>query len=265
MRRGVPRGLEPDPRHEPRRRSASRTSTGQRQDSGLEGGVVAIFLERMARGDETVIFGDGGAAARLRLRRRRRRRAARGRRPQRRPVQHRHRDDDDASTSCTRAAAASRASTSSRAHEPARLGDVLPLGARPVARRARARLARRRCRSRTASPAPGPGCRRTRSGVAKSSGRCGCAAPRSDALIRPWRTATLVASLVAAVELVAARRRRAAAAREAALARGAAPRRGGRALRLAAKKPRRRHREARSQRSAVPAGSSRARTPASSS
>jgi UDP-glucose 4-epimerase len=33
---------------------------GPRQDSGLEGGVVAIFLERLARGDETVIFGDGG-------------------------------------------------------------------------------------------------------------------------------------------------------------------------------------------------------------
>jgi UDP-glucose 4-epimerase len=32
---------------------------GERQDSGLEGGVVAIFLERMARGDATVIFGDG--------------------------------------------------------------------------------------------------------------------------------------------------------------------------------------------------------------
>jgi UDP-glucose 4-epimerase len=32
---------------------------GPRQDSGLEGGVVAIFLERLARGDETVIFGDG--------------------------------------------------------------------------------------------------------------------------------------------------------------------------------------------------------------
>jgi UDP-glucose 4-epimerase len=35
---------------------------GPRQDSGLEGGVVAIFLERMARGDETVIFGDGTQA-----------------------------------------------------------------------------------------------------------------------------------------------------------------------------------------------------------
>ncbi|HEY6962466.1 MAG TPA: NAD-dependent epimerase/dehydratase family protein [Gaiellaceae bacterium] len=33
---------------------------GERQDSGLEGGVVAIFLERMARGDETVVYGDGG-------------------------------------------------------------------------------------------------------------------------------------------------------------------------------------------------------------
>jgi UDP-glucose 4-epimerase len=32
---------------------------GPRQDSGLEGGVVAIFLERMARGDSTTIFGDG--------------------------------------------------------------------------------------------------------------------------------------------------------------------------------------------------------------
>ena len=33
---------------------------GPRQDAGLEGGVVAIFLERMARGQETIIFGDGG-------------------------------------------------------------------------------------------------------------------------------------------------------------------------------------------------------------
>jgi UDP-glucose 4-epimerase len=32
---------------------------GERQDAGLEGGVVAIFLERMARGQETVIYGDG--------------------------------------------------------------------------------------------------------------------------------------------------------------------------------------------------------------
>jgi UDP-glucose 4-epimerase len=33
---------------------------GPRQDSSLEGGVVSIFLERFERGDETVIFGDGG-------------------------------------------------------------------------------------------------------------------------------------------------------------------------------------------------------------
>jgi UDP-glucose 4-epimerase len=33
---------------------------GPRQDSSLEGGVVSIFLERFARGEETVIFGDGG-------------------------------------------------------------------------------------------------------------------------------------------------------------------------------------------------------------
>ena len=32
---------------------------GPRQDSSLEGGVVAIFLERLAHGDETQIFGDG--------------------------------------------------------------------------------------------------------------------------------------------------------------------------------------------------------------
>jgi UDP-glucose 4-epimerase len=32
---------------------------GERQDAGLEGGVVAIFLERMARNAPTVIFGDG--------------------------------------------------------------------------------------------------------------------------------------------------------------------------------------------------------------
>ncbi len=32
---------------------------GPRQDAGLEGGVVAIFLERLARGDETLIFGAG--------------------------------------------------------------------------------------------------------------------------------------------------------------------------------------------------------------
>jgi UDP-glucose 4-epimerase len=33
---------------------------GPRQSATLEGGVVAIFLERMLRGEETLIFGDGG-------------------------------------------------------------------------------------------------------------------------------------------------------------------------------------------------------------
>ena len=32
---------------------------GPRQDSSLEGGVVAIFLERLARGEATTIYGDG--------------------------------------------------------------------------------------------------------------------------------------------------------------------------------------------------------------
>jgi UDP-glucose 4-epimerase len=32
---------------------------GPRQESSLEGGVVSIFLERMARGDPTIVFGDG--------------------------------------------------------------------------------------------------------------------------------------------------------------------------------------------------------------
>ena len=67
---------------------------GPRQDSGLEGGVVAIFLERMARGEATTIFGDGEPDARLRPRRRRRARAARGGRTRRRHVQRRHRRGD---------------------------------------------------------------------------------------------------------------------------------------------------------------------------
>jgi UDP-glucose 4-epimerase len=33
---------------------------GPRQEAGLEGGVVAIFLNAMAGGEETTIFGDGG-------------------------------------------------------------------------------------------------------------------------------------------------------------------------------------------------------------
>jgi UDP-glucose 4-epimerase len=33
---------------------------GPRQEPKLEGGVIAIFLERLAAGEETIIFGDGG-------------------------------------------------------------------------------------------------------------------------------------------------------------------------------------------------------------
>ena len=32
---------------------------GPRQSAALEGGVVAIFMERLARGEETLVFGDG--------------------------------------------------------------------------------------------------------------------------------------------------------------------------------------------------------------
>ena len=41
-------------------RSASRNVYGPRQEAGLEGGVVAIFLNAMAAGRETTIYGDGG-------------------------------------------------------------------------------------------------------------------------------------------------------------------------------------------------------------
>lgn len=33
---------------------------GPRQSAELEGGVVSIFMERLARGEETLVFGDGG-------------------------------------------------------------------------------------------------------------------------------------------------------------------------------------------------------------
>ncbi len=33
---------------------------GPRQSASLEGGVIAIFLERLAKGEETLVFGDGG-------------------------------------------------------------------------------------------------------------------------------------------------------------------------------------------------------------
>ena len=59
VRRGVPRraGTASTARSHVALRFAN--VYGPRQDAGLEGGVVAIFLERMARGEETMIFGDG--------------------------------------------------------------------------------------------------------------------------------------------------------------------------------------------------------------
>ena len=96
---------------------------GPRQEAGLEGGVVAIFLDAMAAGEETAIFGDGGqtrdfvhvddvvsrAARRARTRRR---------------LQRRQRRRDDASPSCTSAAARSPATTGRRGSSPPREGDV---------------------------------------------------------------------------------------------------------------------------------------------
>ena len=114
---------------------------GPRQEAGLEGGVVAIFLDAMAAGEETAIFGDGRqtrdfvhvddvVAALL---------AAPGTggvfnvgTGARRPC-----------SSCTSAAARSPATTASRRSRPAREGDVRAQRARRLARRARARLAPR--------------------------------------------------------------------------------------------------------------------------
>src|SRR5438477_3736319 len=57
------------------------------------------------------------------------------------------------------------------------------------------------CPSRRASSGRGRG-RRRRSPRSETSGAVDAPLPAPDTLIRPWRTATLVASLVAAVELV---------------------------------------------------------------
>ena len=140
VRRGVPRRLEPHPRHA--RTSSLRFANvyGPRQDAGLEGGVVAIFLERLARGDETMIFGDGAAQPRLRLRRRHRRLAARDRRSRRRPVQRRHRPRHDGRASCTRRARGSPAATRRRGTSRRAARRRAALGDRLAADRARARL-----------------------------------------------------------------------------------------------------------------------------
>ena len=57
--RGVPRDLEPPARDDATSRSASRTSTGRGSWPKLEGGVVAIFLDRLRAGEGMTIFGDG--------------------------------------------------------------------------------------------------------------------------------------------------------------------------------------------------------------
>ena len=174
---------------------------GPRQDAGLEGGVVAIFLERIARGDETIIFGDGGAAPRLRLRRRHRRRAARHRRPQRRPVQRRHRPGRRRSRELHDACARVAGVDAEPRLEAARLGDVRRsvLDSRLIEREL----------GWSAETSLDDGLARTwawmqeaRRAVAKRVALWTRHFDAPDALIRPWRTATLVASLVAAVELV---------------------------------------------------------------
>ena len=157
LRRGVPARLEPDPRHAPRRRCGFANVYGPRQDAGLEGGVVSIFLERLAprRADDDLRR--RAADARLRLRRRRRRRAARGRGPRRRRLQRRHRRG---TTRARPAPGAAPRSPGASAEPALRAGAARrrpPLGARRLARRARARLARRRRRSTTGSRRPGTG------------------------------------------------------------------------------------------------------------
>ena len=61
LRRGVPRRLEPDPRHAPRRRSASANVYGPRQDVGPRGRRRRDLPRAHARAaSATTIFGDGG-------------------------------------------------------------------------------------------------------------------------------------------------------------------------------------------------------------
>ena len=116
---------------------------GPRQDAGLEGGVVAIFLERLARGDETVIFGDGEQRPRLRLRRRHRRRAARRRRA---AAAARTTSARATATTVTELHAACAGSPATRRAAPSSRPGSATCGARcsTPADRARARLARRR-------------------------------------------------------------------------------------------------------------------------
>jgi UDP-glucose 4-epimerase len=65
---------------------------GPRQLPKLEGGVVAIFIDRLRAGEGDHIYGDGEQTRDFRLRRRRRRRGAAADRHDGRRLQRRHRD-----------------------------------------------------------------------------------------------------------------------------------------------------------------------------
>ena len=97
---------------------------GPRQLAKLEGGVVAIFSDRLRAGESVTDLRRRPADARLRLRRRRRRRGARGDRRRRRHVQRRHGQGDLRASSSSTPCAASPASTPSAEHAPARPGEA---------------------------------------------------------------------------------------------------------------------------------------------
>ena len=98
---------------------------GPRQLPKLEGGVVAIFIDRLRAGERVTIFGDGEQTARLRLRRRRRRGGPRRDRARRRRLQRRHRRGDLRERALRRPAAGSPGSTPRPSYAPARPGDAL--------------------------------------------------------------------------------------------------------------------------------------------
>ena len=133
---------------------------GPRQEASLEGGVVSIFLERMATRRADDDLRRRRPDPRLRLRRRRRRRAARGGRPRRRRLQRRHGPRDE------RARAAPRV----------RRGRGQRRGAGVRARRASARCAAR-CSTSRAPSASSAGAPRRRSTT-------GCARPGSGSRVR---------------------------------------------------------------------------------
>ena len=168
---------------------------GPRQESSLEGGVVAIFLERLARGERDDDLRRRRPDPRLRLRRRRRRR-----RCSPRPATTAASSTSAPATETTRARAAPRLRGGRRRRraeprfEPARLGDVR----RSVLDVSRAE---RELGWRAATPLA-DGLRLTWDWL---SGRTEPAEPANPGLaldaplsahdlVRPWRRATLVAS-----------------------------------------------------------------------